>query len=386
MRLNDKSGLGLAIGGACVLIVAMGIGRFAFTAVLPGMMEVYGFDESVAGNMAAWNYAGYLAGVMLVRGVKGKLRYTYLFALLLVSLVTTAFMSLTTFPLLLYLIRFIAGVASGACFVLCSSIVLDALTALNQPRLAGLFYSGVGIGIVLSGLATSPLVASGGIHAAWLGFAALSLPLIITSLILLRHRHSESPPPVMDQSIHQKRSGVRSAYCLLLAAYFLEGLGYIIGATFIVTVVQITTNSPNVAQASWIVTGCAAALSTPLWRLAARKSYIPMLILAFILQGIGALLPVVSDSPLAALGGGVLLGGTFMGITVLSLQYGVQISGKPSANTIGLMTALYGIGQIIGPIIAGGRGFITAFLIASVCLFIGAALLTIAHFKNLNER
>lgn len=77
MRLNDKSGLGLAIGGACVLIVAMGIGRFAFTAVLPGMMEVYGFDESVAGNMAAWNYAGYLAGVMLVRGVKGKLRYTY---------------------------------------------------------------------------------------------------------------------------------------------------------------------------------------------------------------------------------------------------------------------------------------------------------------------
>lgn len=75
-----------------------------------------------------------------------------------------------------------------------------------------------------------------------------------------------------------------------------------------------------------------------------------------------------------------------MGITVLSLQYGVQISGRPSENTIGLMTALYGIGQIIGPIIAGGRGFIPAFLIASVCLFIGAALLTIAHFKNLNER
>lgn len=31
MRLNDKSGLGVAIGGTCALIVAMGIGRFAFT-------------------------------------------------------------------------------------------------------------------------------------------------------------------------------------------------------------------------------------------------------------------------------------------------------------------------------------------------------------------
>ena len=387
MKSIEQTGLRTAIGGTLAFIVVMGIGRFAFTAILPDMMNSYGFGEDTAGVMAAWNYAGYLAGVLLMRGVtSGKRRFDLFIIFLVASLITTAGMGLTAVPHLLHGIRFVAGVASGACFVLCSSIVLDTLTALNRPVLAGVFYSGVGMGIALGGLTAGPLAAAGGPEGAWFGLAGLCLPLACISLLFLRaspgnslaRTASFSAPPA-------KPKGQTKKYRLLLTAYFLEGFGYIIGATFLVTLVQNTTNSPDIARASWIATGCAAALSAPLWRLAARKGYLPMLILAFVLQGIGALLPVVSNSIVAALGGGLLLGGTFMGITVLSLQYGVQLSGKPSAYTVAVMTALYGIGQIIGPIVAGGQGFYTAFIVSAASLFVGAVFLAAASFVNANQ-
>jgi MFS family permease len=348
------------------------------------MMNDLAFGEEVAGIMAAWNYAGYLAGVLLMRGAIGQRRYILLIAYLLASIITTACMGLAVSPIVLYGIRFIAGIASGACFVLCSSIVLDVLAALDRPVLSGIFYSGVGAGIAIGGLFTGPLVAVGGSQMAWFGLAVIAAPLAMISIPFLRSGLIVRPFAQVSPLVpREERRGGGIKYWLLLISYFLEGFGYIIGATFIVTLVQNTTNSPGIAQASWIVTGCAAALSTPLWRLAARKSYLPMLILVFLLQGAGTLLPAISVSPLASLCGGILLGGTFMGITVLSLQYGVLLSGKPSAHTIAIMTALYGAGQILGPIVAGGQGIETAFIVSAASLFIGAIMLTVALFvKN----
>jgi predicted MFS family arabinose efflux permease len=377
-KRRENKGVLAALGGVCAFMVVMGIGRFAFTAVLPGMMAFHGFGEDVAGVMGGWNYAGYLAGVLLMRKEKpGQRRFNLFVVFLLMSLVTTAGMGIAKAWHLLHAIRFLAGFASGACFVLCSSIVLDTLAAINRPGLAGLLYSGVGAGIALGGLAAGPLEATGGSEAAWFGMAALCIPLVAVSVFALRPSHNY-PQPAASGGASAAQGKVNSRYVLLLIAYFLEGFGYIIGATFLVVLVQNVTNSPEIAKASWIVTGCAAALSAPVWRVAARRGYLPMLMLAFVVQAAGALLPILSHSSVAALGAGLLLGGTFMGITVLSLQYGVLLSGRPSANTVAVMTALYGVGQIIGPIVAGGKGFYTAFVVSAVSLLAGAGLLLAA--------
>lgn len=384
MKAHVHKGMLTAFGGACAFIVVMGIGRFAFTALLPGMMAAHGFGEDVAGMMAGWNYAGYLAGVLLMRKEKpGQRRFNLFTVFLLVSVLTTAVMGFAREWYFLHAIRLLAGFASGACFVLCSSIVLDTLAAIKRPVLAGLLYSGVGVGIAVSGLTAGPLEATGGSGAAWLGMAALCLPLASVSAVALHPERNYAPPPVASGDISTMQQKGNPKYIVLLIAYFLEGFGYIIGATFLVTLVQDVTNSPGIARATWIVTGCAAALSTPVWRLAARRGYLPMLILAFILQAVGVLLPILSHSTIAALSGGLLLGGTFMGITVLALQYGVFLSGKPSANTVAVMTALYGVGQILGPIVAGGKGCYTAFVVSAISLLAGAGLLLAANFiKN----
>ncbi len=376
-----ESGWLPAFGGLCALVVVMGIGRFAYTVLLPGMMETHAFDEKVAGIMAAWNYAGYLAGVLAMRNEKpGRRRYMLFVFFLLASLVSTAGMGWVDTIALWHAMRFIAGFASGACFVLCSAIVLDTLIAVNRPVLAGWLYSGTGVGIALGGVSTPLLTATAGLNGAWIGMALLCLPLAIVALTGLRPTVNRTPalPPIAS-STNKEEHRQRRQYHFLLAAYFLEGFGYIIGTTFLVTLVKAATQSPELANTAWIVTGCAAAVSAPLWRYAARRGYLSMLILAFLLQAVGVLLPAIFTAPVVILLGGLLLGGTFMGITVLSIQYGVALSGRPSAHTVAVLTAIYGVGQIIGPFIAGfsaqGKGFESAFVLSAVSLFLAAALL-----------
>lgn len=375
------SGILPAVGGLCALAVAMGAGRFAYTAFLPGMMETHGFGEDTAGIMAAWNYAGYLAGALAVRGEKpGPRRYALLVLSLFLSLATTAGMGLFASAAPWHVVRFLAGVASGVCFVLCSAIVLDTLAFLGRPALAGILYAGVGTGIAASGVLTLPLMHLGGPATAWAGLAALCLLPTAVAVFALRPAVNHAPLPTATTG---GGNGKKHGYGILLTAYFLEGFGYIIGATFLVALVQTTTNSPEAASLSWVITGCAAAVSAPLWRLAAGDRYRPMLTLALTVQAAGVLLPIASDSVFAALGGGLLLGGTFMGITVLSLQYGVSLSGRPSAHTIAYMTAIYGVGQILGPIVAGllarEQGFAYSFILSSCGLFLAAGLLLSAR-------
>jgi MFS family permease len=380
MKPIYTSGLPQTLGGLCALAVVMGIGRFAYTALLPGMMQTHAFDEGVAGAMAAWNYAGYLAGVLAMRNqTHGRRRYGLFALFLALSLASTAGMGLVQAVWIWHAMRFLAGVASGACFVLCSSIVLDTLAALGRPVLAGILYSGVGCGIALGGLGARLLEPLAGVDGAWIWMALFCIPPVSAALAFLRPGVNTAPPIPEKGACVGPVCKPGKGYGILLAAYFLEGFGYIIGTTFLVALVQASTNSPGLASASWIITGCAAAVSAPLWRVAARKGYLPMLILAFALQASGVLLPVLSTAVVSVVAGALLLGGTFMGITVLSLQYGVVLSGRPSAHTVAMMTALYGAGQIIGPFVAGqsarGQGFGFAFVLSSVALFLAVVLL-----------
>jgi MFS family permease len=64
-------------------------------------------------------------------------------------------------------------------------------------------------------------------------------------------------------------------------------------------------------------------------------------------------LPVLVPGLVAAYVGAVLFGGTFMGIVALTMGLGQQLAPQHSARVLGLLTAAYGTGQIIGPLLAG---------------------------------
>jgi MFS family permease len=183
-----------------------------------------------------------------------------------------------------------------------------------------------------------------------------------------------------------------SIFSWLLVAYGLEGLGYIVSATFLVAMVKQMPGMSGIADYSWIIVGIAAVPTPLLWSWwASRMDYIIPLITALILQICGVILPVCLPNKIGITLGSVLFGGTFVGITMLSIAMARMASPSNGNKVVALMTGFYGTGQILGPIGAGivlevTHSYSLSIILATLVLVIAATILiTGAIFSN-NKR
>ncbi len=351
MKENSHSAWLIALGGFLSLLLAMGVGRFAYTPLLPLMQQESGFGADIAGGLAAINYAGYLLGALLCMLPAAALHRRQIFGLsLLTSVLTTAAMGLFANMAIWSLLRFLSGLASAGVLVLGSALVLDGLAHRGAGRLSGLLFSGVGAGIALSGLFVLLLAPHLASSALWLGLGLFCVPLAWLAWHWLADTAPaagtirRSPPPfVMPPFLPW-----------LTAAYFAGGLGYIVTGTFIVAIVQESSGNSAAALFTWILVGLAAAVSTMAWPLLAlRLGELPALLLAYALQAFGILLPVLSANLFAAYAGALLFGGTFTSIVTIAMGIGRRLSPQHSALVLGLLTTAYGSGQMLGPWLAG---------------------------------
>ena len=144
----------ILVAGVISLVVAMGIGRFAFTPILPFMQARFGLSNAAIGALASSNYLGYLGGALLAAFVPpGRARDSLLRASLWTVAASTILMGLTADFRAWFALRFVAGMAGAGVFVLGSATVLEEVSRRGRPGLSGVLYSGPGIGIALSGLA-----------------------------------------------------------------------------------------------------------------------------------------------------------------------------------------------------------------------------------------
>lgn len=368
------------IGGILSLIIAMGIGRFAYTPILPLMQKDLSFSNTVAGYIASSNYAGYLLGAILAGAVPlKKYRVIILKISLIISILTTAIMGLTYSHFLWYVLRFLSGVSSAYVLVLASGIVLDKLATINKTSWSGLFYGGVGLGICLSSLFIPSLNHLYQWEGTWIGLAVVSAILSIFVWIWL----DEAPNVVGLKNKEDNFAVVPPTKWLLwlIIAYGLEGLGYIVTGTFIVSIAEKTPSLHNDATLVWMMVGLAAIPSCLIWSILAKKwGFVKSLVLAMALQSFGMAMPAFWISKISFIISALLFGATFMGITTLATTLGRQINPSNSSRTIGILTAIFAIGQLIGPILSGvmssfTHNFNTALIGASSVVLIGAALL-----------
>lgn len=393
------------------LAVAMGIGRFAFTPILPLMIQEGTVHLAQTAWLSSSNYIGYLVGALSL--LKSK-RHP-LFVILGLSLVTltTWLASLSSFGWLLVL-RFLAGVASAWVLVSISAFAINWLKS-RQVVTSGLIYTGVGIGITLTGLicsyfifqsATATIAAQSSFSPLssrlwqYLGVIALLATLVVTFLLAKINSQFASTAAASiavakahtTKASHTKATNTNPTASItpaklklanVLTAYGLFGFGYILPATFLPQIAKQWLSGQSYLLI-WPFFGLAAALSVVLSQGLQRRynnfSLLGVWRVSQIIMAVGTLLPALWQSLAGLMLSALMVGGTFMVVTMAGLQVAAsQVTHYPKYNLSALMTASFAFGQLIGPLtalVATGKNIWLALLpVSAIVLLIGVALL-----------
>ena len=384
------SPLRLALGGAFALAAAMGIGRFVYTPILPFMTEGIPLSAANAGLIASANFLGYLVGALAgsLGGLPGSQRSWFLSALL-ASAVTTMAMGLNGTLAAFLLLRFIGGVASAFVLVFASALVLEQLAMTGRAGLSALHFAGVGSGIALSAILVAVLGGSGfSWRELWFasGLTTLVLLTVITWLVPRPSREYGSLETPGSRS--GRKSGRYSGALLrLVIAYGLFGFGYVITTTFISVITRQTPALNDAEAVVWLAVGLAAAPSIYIWnRLSGLYGASKAFAAACLAEAIGVGLSVTAGSPILIIVAAALVGGTFVAISALGLIEARRLTTGDPRQALGIMTASFGLGQVIGPWFAGllhelTGDFQAASFAAAISLVVAAALVLI-HGKT----
>ena len=340
----------IVVAGLLSLAAAMGIGRFAFTPLLPLMVRESGLDLAFAGWVAAANYAGYLAGALTAARLPLRAQAVALLALAATALLTAA-MAVHA-PMLWLVLRFAAGVASAWVFVATSVWCLGALAQSGRAAAGGWVYAGVGAGIALTGLYCLAVGAAGlPADRLWVHLGVLAA-LLTVPVAWVATRIPTAPSQVAAAAAPAGDRGAAGSFGLVVS-YGLMGFGYILPATFLPALARSVVDDPRLFGLAWPVFGAMAAASTVLagWLLR-RASRLQVWAASQLLMGVGVLLPSVWLHGATIALSALLVGGTFMVITLAGVQEMRARAPAAAAGLVARITAAFALGQIAGPVVS----------------------------------
>ncbi len=366
--------LGLALGPA----VAIGLARFDYALLLPSMRADLHWSLTVAGAMNTANALGYLAGALLAAPAARRYGTRRIFvAGLGITVLALLATGGTTNTVVLIALRAVAGASGAAAFIAGAGLVAAAATAISPHRgatMLGIYFAGGGAAIVASGLGIPYLLAATSLSDGWrwgwvllAGLGALAVGVAAPIALAL----PEPPaPPAAEKRWPAWHLGP------VLTAYGLFGAGYIAYMTFIVAFLKSHGMGPGGITVFWVVLGAASivgafAWASPIARFRGGRGPAAVLVVL----GVGALLPLVSRSPEAALGSALLFGGSFLSV-VTAVTAVARRSLHPHHWTpaIAGMTVAFAVGQCVGPVLAGALSDGPAGLNLGLSLSVGVLL------------
>jgi len=375
-RAQRDLALRAALIGLTGLAAAMGIGRFAFTPMLP-LMQVY---DSVSlpqgGYLASANYVGYLLGALLSFALNPRPADAARFGLAAVAISTLA-MAFTSSFLAWVALRLIAGIASAFVLVGVSAWALSELAAHQRPSWSGWVFAGVGAGILVAGLAALTIGAIG--FAPSLGWLLLGVAASVVALFVARSITQTAASPMAVRPAAS--DALNRTEWRLIVCYGAFGFGYIIPATFLPAAARAQVNDPMMFGWTWPVFGLAAAVSTVvaaavLGNFPPRRSWA----IGQVVMAAGVALPAIQMTLFSMIVSAVCVGGTFMVITMAGMQEARRVSGQSAQRLMAVMTAAFAAGQLAGPLTVTATGSAAEAirgpsLLAAALLFFTALLL-----------
>lgn len=344
---------------------ALGVGRFAYALVLPAMQSALGLTYGQAGLLGSANTVGYLVGALISHTLLYRVGYRRgFYGALLLQVPTLLLCALTADFSLLLALRFAQGVGGAVVFVGGAALLLaSGARALGT----GLYFGGVGLGILASPVALA--FASSWQHA-WALLALLSL--LLSAVAFLPYRALGRPAP---QASRSESSLWPIAW--LLVAYGLYGAGYIGYMTFV------TSGLPVALGPFWLMLGLGACFTGLLWGpWLARVGGGPGMLHILLVLTLASALPLVVTLPwLSAFAFGI----SFLGvITALTDVFREFLPPGAWARAMGASTAVFALGQAVGPSLSGLAGDVVGGVAGA--LWLSTGLLVLAFCAALLHR
>ena len=365
--VRTSSPLVIALAGLTALGLALGIGRFAFTPILPMMRQDAVVSVGQGGWLASANYFGYLLGALSAVALRIRATTAIRVGLVVIALGTVSMGLARNFAAWLVL-RALAGVGSAWVLVFGSAWALGKLNAAGRPLLRGLVFAGVGAGITVAGLICVALMHWGALSPrAWQGLGIIAP---VGTMAIWRTLRTDAGSRTQGQP--QTGQGCRWNFdsVRLVLCYGAFGFGYIIPATFVPAMARELVKDPLVFGWSWPIFGIAAAGT----RFVGNRR---LWAVSHLIMALGVSAPVMWPTIDGIMIAAFLVGGTFMIPTMTGMQEARMVGGSHATSLMAVMTAAFATGQIGGPLLVtyavGLKGDLSRPLLVACLLLVVSA-------------
>jgi predicted MFS family arabinose efflux permease len=375
-RPTALSELRAATAGLCATLVGIGLARFAYTPLLPALIEGGWFSPPDAAYLAAANLVGYLVGAVGARPVMSRMRPTRLVRLMML-LATATFLACALrlgFPWFVFW-RFLSGLSGGLLMVAVAPTVLAVIHAERRGRIGGIMFAGVGIGIVASGTLVPQLLRVG-LVTTWLGLGALSLAL---TLLAWSRWPDDAPLPGRAAA---SGSGLGRPILAVCGVYALFALGLVPHMVFLVDFIARGLGwGVTVGATFWVVYGLGAVCGPFVagW-LGDRIGFGPALSVALGLQLGVVLIPLLAPLTLPLAISALVMGAFTPGMPTLVLGRLAEITaGRDQHGAWAFATTAYALTQAGGAyamswLYARSHGYDALFIAAAMALVLALTL------------
>ncbi len=378
---------------------ALGFGRFGYTMLLPSMKTGLSLNEIQAGDLAAGNMLGYLVlaltcGILASRFgprlVIGMSMIVSAFSLFLTGLSWNYYSALIA--------RTLTGMGGGGSNVPVMGLVSSWFGKRRRGLAAGIAVSGSSFGLLFAGSILPFVLEAGGGNGwrySWYCLAGAVLIIAVLGFIFLKNSPKAAGLSAVGASEDEKTEAGKQSSSLkwglivktpavwhLALIYIMFGFSYIIYATFFVRYLSGEGGfSTKEAGGLWALIGGFSIASGFIWGAfsdrTGRKYGLAVVFfiqfLSFTLFGAWKAMPgYIISSVLFAL--------TAWSIPAIMAAAVSDISGPRLAPAaLGFITFFFGIGQVLGPMLAGrisaaGGSYSPAFIAAGIAALAGAVL------------
>jgi len=364
-----------ALGGFLAVLVGHGVGRFAYPALVPALVEHHWISSSYVGYLGAANLVGYLLGS--VCGMRSKPTATHIGPSMLAVAISYFACSFAFGFWWLFAWRFVAGVGGGLVMTAAIPILQARTETAKRAGVVAMAFAGIGVGIVLTGAAMPHLLSHG------VGFASAAMAILSLVLTALSWPAWQMTGPVAVKTSNAPNAGLwaakRAPISLLAISYATAAIAFVPYTIFWVDYIARGLHA-GIRQAAtcWMLFGISSAVGPLLCApMTTRMGTVRALRWALLANSAAVALPLASSQLSVLAISSIGAGSMGLGIPFLTATRAREIAPPELHQKLWAgMTIVYAVayavaGWVFSSIFAGKQSYQFLFLWSGIAALVG---------------